>query len=293
MTIYAPDDNIRSTPTVRLPAPIPEPVGWKVKAGDGQMPVVVRHDPFGHPRTLDMKLGMTNETFPCREYIPSDDKVVQGKVIVPLWKKYEWIRFCREFMGPKVWERFVQPGDGFCDTNEEDTDPINGEIKLGVIDCGGVRRNVTRILENGSYAIVQHQPFQDGPNAELNYENAPHLHNVKVLVGDTPQKSWFIRTDPKQGDTYWPFISCVPVAHQLNWIDFYPKLPFNASLYNVNIVISKYIFSGSNTYGFVDGFGWYELERMDPTGNNQGWMVNVSPWVLTCPAPVVGWTRQE
>lgn len=284
-----------------------EPVGLKLVAGDGQVVIVVDHDPKYHPRTLDKKLDMTNETRPVWEYNSSTGQVSVGsKVIMKLQQKPSWIYHFISMMGFRIWEKFIDPGNGLCDTTAEGVDPYTGDIKLGCIDCGGNRRRA--LADLGQYWLVETQDFFSGPNPELTYENAPQLHEVRTLIGNTKDTPWFVRPDPKDGDTIWPWMSKVPVVHEKRYTTPYPELPLVTRYHGYPVTITKYVFSGSNTYGYIENSnpvedGWYIIEEMvypipsdtSYQANDRSWVVHIEPkdWVEHCPPPIDGWTRQE
>lgn len=307
-------------PTVEPPQPVPYPIGWHVFMHDGQRPFFVKHDEV-YTRTKSLLgrllewlektfritvavlrwLKYTNETFPLVAYDPVGGIEPNGKVIVKLEKYRDWIYEMERTLGKRTLGLFVQPGYGFCDTDAGDTNPYKDDVHLGVIDCGGNRRNgLGQVTKSGNkYEITETQSFWAGPNPERNYDTHPQLMEKQVDVGDVGNGIFWRTAD---ADVIWPFVSDRPVAHKVINIAYYPQLPIVAKLDGYAVEISEYCFQGSKTFVFVtDGLpsGWYLAETMGDghpvgtPGNDKDLVRHIEhpDWPKGCPPPIAGWRQ--
>jgi hypothetical protein len=321
---YVPPDE---TPTEPQEKPLPllkQPAGWLVTIGDGQKPLFVKHDVVynrGHSGLLarvvnaiarllgavePFMLKYTNETVTALPYSLQTGVQLRSKVIVKLEKMRAWVYEFERHMGKRVLGLFVQPGFGFCDTDAPNTDPYRDNVHVGVIDCGGNRRNGlgTVYKNNVKYEIIQTQKFQAGPNTKISYKTHPHLMEKQVDVGDVGN-GIFWRTS-SVGDCIWPWVSDRPVCHHHGNITFYPALPFDAKIDGYYVRVTKYVFSGSSTfiYNSNDGElpkGWYLAEeivvppgRVEPYGGSDKDYVRhiqAAGWPVGCTPPIAGWRK--
>lgn len=225
---------------------------------------------------------------------------------------YPWVDEFYRLNGPWVTERLFSEGVGWFDT---------GFPAFSLLSTGG---NLHEILVDGDnfagWVAVNYQKFQDDPK-QLDYFKSPQDVIKQTLVTGQTETRIIIDKGPLggYGDTYLPKVAPEQPYHSTwdrdnhNGLEFIPPLPFETKLYReaiepdkaqkgVPVTVEKYCFWGSNTYGLVNGL-WYTLEEMlvigdyeaDPSrgGTQDDRRVYVDDWLVTCPPPVIGWTRQS
>ena len=311
---------------------VPEPIGWKVEAGDGQISAVALHDPNAERSTINE----TNETQPFAifadyEHTPS------GKIICSLEQRPSWILWIIDLLGQRNFDQLATHADGYMDTEDVN---VEGDYPLMCSAQGGSLLNVTEIyIKSGSkFCICETLEFDKEPikigdtwyyeGHALSWETHPHLFASRVNKVATKIITWMTATestsksDPRKGDEHWPYISNRIATQPLSDLRLYPELPATLRLHNKSvvedgnlvydtvsreIVVDAYKFRGSNTYVREQSTGkWYLADEMliraaiGYPGNGFDYRCYVSvkplePWMgaYGYRVPVCGWMRKD
>ena len=323
MTLYAPAAPV--VLTLVSPPVLPEPVlhligGWS--PGPGDTPMRMYHDnrraDWGYaPRTLRLKIAISNEiTRTCPPNKAGTRVYEDAKIEIPMRRRRDGLDWIRYTHGDWATERIYRPGYGYFDGGGENPDPFTPANVFKLLFGGGQLVNA-RYTE-GRWAFVEAQSYQAGPDYSRTYADAPNLVLKQINVGNRPDKSMFLQVDkgevggvgdvylPHCSDVFYPWVSAEPMAAiELEFLEPFPSLPFMCHLYGREAMVTEYRFIGSDTWGYVEfgdlPRGWYCLERMRITGiesdrtkggNDADREVLVTPWLHSCPIPVIDWTRQ-
>jgi len=309
---------------------VPEPIGWEIEAGDGQMPMLVKVD----DNTERSNINETNMTQPFAEFASYDNKP-SGKIIVHLERRPAWIGWFRDLMGDRTFDRFATHGNGFMDTEDVD---VEGDYPLMCSSTGGDVVNVLDMYtkSGNTFCFCQTLDFNQEPqkvdgvwlyNGEaLSWETHPHLFATRTNKVWTKFATWLTpnnnnaKSDARDGDLHWPLVANEAATQPLSDLRPYPTLPVTLSLHNKSviadgnlvsgttsreIIVDAYKFKGSNTYVRSDG-KWYLADEMlvravtGYPGNGFDYRCYVSipgkvtPWMgQYYRSPVCGWMRKD
>jgi hypothetical protein len=184
-----------------------------------------------------------------------------GKIILNIGTSgiYSWMLWIVDLIGERNAGKFVEPEDGFCDTDEDGTTPTSPEIKIMAAKTGGSFLLIEdSIFQNGWFDVIRCFDYNtppvkgaDGiwrvngiPYNELEY---PHMFTNRVNRRNTRKNTWLTHlddpdkmvvavTDVPKGDEAWPTITNGPAAIERYKIGRYPPLGSKLMVYRNSLI---------------------------------------------------------
>ena len=244
---------------------------------------------------LHWRWAQTNMVVPMF-YLQNGEPTL-SKDVMRLDRRMYWIdEFWKSWLGPVIWPRYCQPGAGYQDTNEKNTNPDVGPFKQQTIDDGC---NLHRLVGNpfwtrlGQFQQIEAVDYFSHPDtSELNYRLTPHLVHKNTLASISEVEDVAYITHQKNGDEVWPNLFEHPLIHSTANLETFPKLPFHTRYLGESVDLTGFCFQASTVYGlFPDG--WRVIEDVNISGIGSAYYdrnVMVSNWLATPPPTIKGWT---
>ena len=328
------NDGSYEVQNISIPPQLPEPVefpGTKIidETENGQW-ARIRHDGDGNGPAPRIEGSNNNEVNVHRTTTADGTKIdrytkismkVGEEPLLRLFKllfgnilnlgvkslRLDWEDYFKSFMTEWTWQRFTAKGYWCYDT---------GYPTFNLLDAGGNDVHVLEITSD-NWARIEHQDYNAGPNYALNPYEHRWLFTKQWMTGGTHEEPHWVLDKGYVGglgDINVPKVSPVDV-YTSTWrppddgpqprpgqqgLEFWPDLPLKGELDGVPCTITKYGLYKTDTYGYVEGKGWYILEEMVVSGDPNDYavggtwkdrVVHFSPWLKSHPPTYIGWIR--
>jgi len=296
----------------------------------------------------DVEWNSTNAIFPFRP-IEDDGRIRDdNKIIVRLVKYPQWWIFITDLLGITSAAEFDNPGDGNQDQNDKDifVCDINADRKHMAATYAGCLLLIKelRIWHEKTYASVHTFNARQTPLRNENGdwlvdgnlytpEKHPYLFATRTLIKKIDDDRWQTPDNCKltldkgadgKGDENWPYVTDMPAALSMEYLETYKKPEFDVILYKdsiledgslieregLRVTIDELAFLGNDVWGKEkETQRWYRMEQMlvrgseeDKTafGSEYDWRVYAAfpetpslPYrsYRSSPYPEIGWKR--